>query len=146
MRTKFPVFLALFLLVGSAFGADVVGPGPYESPLPKESSVYAHVGPLNLVLPWNDLAAVYLFDINSKTNLVGGEAVVASIWRVQATVGAVMDLDGNGNPFIGGNLWLPNPVPAIAFLNDIKPGIFGGFDWRRGESMFGFKAAIPIFN
>lgn len=126
--------------------ADVVGAGPYVSPLPKvDGEIYAHVGPLNLTIPWQNVNVVYLYDFQSDRSLIGGEAVVASIWRIQATVGAVTSLAGNGSPFVGGNIWFPNPVPQIAILNEIKPGVFGGWDWTEGHSIFGVKAAYPIF-
>lgn len=128
--------------------ADIVGPGPAPDPviLPKVSqSIYAHVGALNLTVPWENVNVVYLFDVRSRTNLVGGEAVIARLWRLEGTLGAVTDIDGSGNPFVGGNLWFENPIPQLAILNQIKPGIFGGYNWQRGDAMFGFKAAMPIF-
>lgn len=122
-----------------------VGTGAYTPAPAPQSDIYFHIGPLNLNVPWDNVNAVYLYDLKGQRNLVGGEAVVASLWRVQATVGGITSLDGHGAPFFGGNLWFSNPIPQIAILNQIKPGIFGGWDWQRGAAMFGFKAAIPIF-
>lgn len=136
--------LLLFGFVAVA-KADVVGTGEYVSPLPGHTDTYFHVGALNLVVPWDNVNAVYLYDFQGQRNLVGGEAVVASIWRIQATVGGVTSLDGHGAPFVGGNLWFTNPIPSIAILSEIKPGVFGGWDWTRGQAIFGFKAAIPLF-
>jgi hypothetical protein len=126
--------------------ADIVGAGPAPVILPAATQdVYFHIGALNLNVPWDNVNVVYLYDLEGKRNLVGGEAVVASIWRLQATVGGVTSLDGQGAPFVGGNLWFTNPIPAIAILSEIKPGIFGGWDWTRGNAIFGFKAALPLF-
>ena len=123
-----------------------VGPGEYTPTTKLESSsIYYHIGPLNLTVPWDEVNAVYLFDLNAKRNLVGGEAVVATLWKLQATMGAVTSLDGKGAPFVGGNMWFPNPIPQLAILDQVKPGIFGGYDWVRGASMFGFKAAVALF-
>lgn len=128
--------------------ADVVGTGPAPNPVilpvPK-TPVYFHIGALNLTIPWDQVNVVYLYDLKGKRNLVGGEAVVASLWKFQGTVGAVTSLDGKGAPFIGGNMWFSNPIPQIAILNEIKPGIFGGWDWNKNAVMFGLKAAFPIF-
>lgn len=130
----------------SATALDVpVGTGPYVAPPTPTQDVYFHLGALNLTVPWDHINAVYLYDLNAQRNLVGGEAVVASLWRLQGTVGAVTSLEGRGAPYLGGNLWLPNPVPAIALLSQIQPGIFGGWDWSRGAPIWGFKAAISIF-
>src|SRR5206468_12699854 len=128
------------------FADDIVGPGPAPVIVPKPTqSIYYHIGPLNLNVPWENVNVVYLYDLQAARNLVGGEAVVASLWRLQGTVGAVTSLDGNGAPFVGGNLWFSNPLPQIAILNEVKPGVFAGYDWNRAAAMFGFKAAIPLF-
>lgn len=147
MRTKLLAFLAVFLMWPlRPAAADVVGTGPAPVIVPKaQESVYFHVGALNLTVPWDNVNVVYLYDLQGKRNLVGGEAVVARLWRLESTVGAVTSLDGHGAPFAGGNLWFENPVPAIAILGQIKPGVFGGYDWNKGAAMFGFKAAMPIF-
>lgn len=139
--------LSLFLLWPlRPAAADIVGPGEYQSPIPAQPSVYFHVGPLNLNVPWENVNVVYLFDVPSKTNLVGGEAVIATLWKFQGTFGAVTSLSGAGSPFVGGNLWFTNPIPQIAILNEIKPGIFGGFNFKDKVALFGFKAAFPVFN
>lgn len=137
-------------LAGLSRADSVVTAGPGAAPVPPAisgtSSIYYHIGALNLTIPWDNVNAVYMYDLNAKRNLVGGEAGIASLWIIQATVGAVTSIDGNGAPYVGGNIWLPNPIPQLAILNYIKPGVFGGYDWNRGASIFGFKAAIPIFN
>lgn len=122
-----------------------VGAGPYTVPTPKASDTYFHIGPLNMVVPWDHVNVVYLYDLRGKRNLVGGEAVFARLWILEGTGGAVTSLDGHGAPYVGGNIHFPNPVPQLAILNQIQPGIFGGYDFTRNSSIFGFKAAIAIF-
>lgn len=144
------IVLGMFIVgaLESAF-ADTAVVGPGAAPVivpPSDNSIYYHIGALNLTVPWEQVNVVYLYDLQGKRNLVGGESVIASLWRLQATVGAVTSLDGHGAPFVGGNLWFENPIPSVAILSQIKPGIFGGFDWQKGAAMFGFKAAFPVFN
>lgn len=146
----FIVIVAWMVVLGVSLShadTSVVGTGPAPVILPTTPQpVYFHVGALNLTVPWDDVNVVYLYDLQGKRNLVGGEAVVATLWKLQATVGAVTSLSGQGAPFVGGNLWFTNPLPQIAILSQIKPGIFGGYSWNDGAAIFGFKAAFPLFN
>lgn len=148
---KLALLVSLVLgLAGLSQADSVVTAGPGAAPVPPAtsgtSSIYYHIGALNLTIPWDNVNIVYLYDLEGKRNLVGGEAVVISLWRIQGTVGAVTSLDGNGAPFIGGNIWFDNPIPSVAILSQIKPGVFGGYSWVDGAAIFGFKAAFPIFN
>lgn len=152
MKMRLPVFviavavIALFGILESAF-ADIIGQGPAPVIVPSSTpnSVYYHIGALNLTVPWDQVNVVYLYDLEGKRNLVGGEAVVATLWHFEATAGAVTSIDGHGAPYIGGNLWFPNPIPQLAILNSVKPGVFGGYDWNRGAAMWGLKAAVSVF-
>ena len=148
MKKSLVLTLGLMFLPLRPAAADIVGTGPAPVIIPTvvPSPVYFHIGALNLTVPWDEVNAVYLYDLKGKRNLIGGEAVVATLWKIQGTVGGVTSLDGVGAPFVGGNLWFANPLPQIAILNQIKPGIFGGYDWNKQAAMFGFKASIPIFN
>lgn len=142
--------LLAFLLLASPLFADtsnIVGPGAAPVPIisPSNPGIYYHIGALNLTVPWDHINAVYLYDLVGKRNLMGGESVVATLWHVEATVGAVTGLDGHGAPYVGGNLWFSNPIPQLAILNEIQPGVFGGYDWNRGAAVLGLKAAIPLF-
>ena len=138
--------LGIVCLMSGIAHADVVGLG--EAPVivpPSNPGIYAHIGAINLTVPWDNVNVVYLYDLQGKRNLVGGEAVVATLWKLQGTVGAVSSLDGKGAPFIGGNLWFDNPIPQLAVFNTVKPGVFGGYDWNANAVMFGFKAAVALF-
>lgn len=148
MKKSLVLTAAMMFLPLRPAAADIVGTGPAPVPviLPTSASpVYFHVGALNLTVPWNDVNIVYLFDIPTRTNLVGGEAVVATLWKFQGTFGAVTSIEGAGAPFVGGNMWFSNPIPQIALLNEIKPGIFGGYDFRNKAVLWGFKAAFNVF-
>lgn len=122
-----------------------VGPGPYVATPKAAQPVYYHIGPLNLTVPWDEVNAVYLFDIPTRTSLMGGEAVIAQLWNLQGTAGAVISDTGEGSPFVGGNLWFPNPLPQVALLSQIKPGIFAGWDINRNSVVWGAKASMNIF-
>lgn len=104
-----------------------------------------HIGPLNLNVPFNELDVVYLYDVIAKRNLVGGETPVATLWRIQGTLGAVTSVDGKGAPYAGGKLVLPSLPTNLGFLAQVQPGIFGGYDWNRGSAIAGFKADLPLF-
>lgn len=110
-----------------------------------EEDVYANLGPIKLTIPWQNVSATYLYDAINKESLVGGETGFLRVWNIQGTLGAVTTLEGRGNPFVGANLELPNPMPSLAFLGDIKPGVFGGYSWNRGAAIFGVKASKSIF-
>lgn len=153
MKMRLPIFILAIVLIAviailSSAHADIIGtgPAPVIVPTTTPSPVYYHLGALNLTVPWDEVNVVYLYDLQGKRNMVGGETVVATLWRLQGTLGAVTSLDGIGAPFVGGNLWFSNPLPQIAILGQIKPGIFGGYDFNKSSAMFGFKASMPIFN
>lgn len=109
------------------------------------ADIYYSLGPLNLTIPWSDPQVTYLYDFQSKKNLVGGEMPIVSIWKLVATAGAVTSTDGIGTPFVGLNLELPNPTPQLAALASLHPGVFGGYNINRGQAMFGLKASLSIF-
>lgn len=138
--------ISAFFYISAHADTPIVGPGPAAVIVPVSNpGIYYHIGVLNLTVPWDNVNVVYLYDVKGKRNLVGGESVVATLWKLQGTVGAVTGLDGRGAPFVGGNLWFGNPIPQLAILNTVKPGIFGGYDWNAKAAMFGFKAAITLF-
>lgn len=107
--------------------------------------VYFSLGPLNLTLPWDNPQVTYLYDFEAKSSLVGGEAQLAQIWKFGVSAGAVTSLQGQGAPFVGVDLELPNPAPQFASLAAIHPGAFGGYNFTSGKAMFGLKASVAIF-
>lgn len=120
------------------------------------STVYANLGPLSLPVPWDNMNAVYLYNATDHMSEVGGELVLAQLKAgsfngnpidIDFTGGGVLDPTGNnvGTGFVGMNLWIPNPIPAIAVLSAIQPGVFGGYAINEHRWILGIKAAIPIF-
>lgn len=121
------------------------------------NTVYANLGPLSLPVPWDNINAVYLYNVTEKQNEVGGEAVFAQIKigtvnnnpvDINLTAGGVLNPGGStvGTGFAGFNLMLPvSASPALTWLAPIQPGLFGGFDINKHLWIFGLKAAIPIF-
>lgn len=110
------------------------------------ADVYYKLGALNLTVPWSDPQVTYLYDFQSQKSLVGGEMPIASLWKLEATAGAVTSIEGIGTPFLGLNLDLPNPAPMYAALSSLHPGVFGGYNFNSGQAMFGLKASLSIFN
>lgn len=130
------------------YAEQPVAPVPATAPA---SSIYFQTGPLSLTVPFENVSVVYLYDVVSKQSLVGGETPIAALknksgtFGVVATIGAVTSMSGQGNPFIGGNLMLPNPAPNFVWLGQIQPGFFGGYSPNGKHVMAGFKASINIF-
>lgn len=121
-------------------------PEPAVEPAPpNEPSVYVSFGKLNILLPFSEVSAVYLYDFVNNKNLLGGETPIAQYWKLQGTVGAVISTEGKGSPFIGTHLALPNPLPNFAALSHIKPGLFGGYDFNAKAWMGGLKVSTSIF-
>lgn len=103
-------------------------------------------GTVTVCLPFTDISATYLFDGVAKQSLVGAETPLIIWHKLQLTGGAVTSVEGNGAPFVGINLALENPIRNWVILSDIKPGVFFGRDWTRGENLIGVKASVSIFN
>lgn len=138
------VALSLFALLPAVAVEVPVGPG-VSPETPVGEDIYYHIGPLNLHVPWNHLSAVYLYDFEAERNLVGGEVIIARLWKIDGTAGLLTNSRGIGAPYLGGTLWIPNPIRLIAVLSQIQPGVFGGYDFNRESALWGIKAALPIF-
>lgn len=121
------------------------------------TTVYANIGPLSLVVPWDDMNAVYLYNVTEKENQVGGEMTFLQVkagsykgnpFDIDLTAGGVLDPTGKnvGTGFAGLNLALPNPLPQFTTLSAIQPGLFGGYDIGNHRWEFGLKASVNIFN
>ena len=121
------------------------------------TTVYANIGPLSLPVPWDMMNAVYLYDVPQHLSEVGGEMVFAQLKvgsyknnpvELNLTGGGVLVPNSNavGTGFGGMDLILPNIIPAIAQLNVIQPGLFGGYAINSHMWVFGIKAAVNIFN
>lgn len=142
--------LPLFIIVVAVMA--IIGVGVSHA----DATVYGHLGPLSLPIPWQNMNAVYLYNETDKSNEVGGEMVFAQLKAgtfqgnpidIDFTAGGVLDPSRSnvGTAFAGMNLWLPNPIPAISLLSAVQPGLFGGYEVSEHKWVFGLKAAIPVF-
>ena len=147
MKMRFPWFLPLvagMLLFGLLMPVHA-------------ASVGLPLGPLTLTIPWDNVNAVYLYNVTEKINEVGGEAVFAKIkigtlnnnpMDIDLTAGGVLNPTGStvGTGFAGFNFMLPvSNSPLLTWVAPIQPGLFGGYDIHNHLWIFGLKAAIPIF-
>jgi hypothetical protein len=125
--------LALLLLLGSVANAD--------------DNAFFKAGPLELNIPFKSAKVTYMFDFYADQNLVGGETPIASLWnRVEGTVGAVTSLDGQGTPFVGGNILIGNVLQRwVALPPDLVVGGFGGWNFQAEHPIYGLKASIKLW-
>lgn len=112
----------------------------------KADDVLFKLGTVNVLLPFSDVSATYLFDGVAKQSLVGAETPLVQWHKLTLSGGAVTSIQGEGSPFLGINLELPNPVANFTSLAGIKPGVFGGRNFNTNEYICGFKASVSIFN
>jgi|SRR6185436_10094153 len=110
-----------------------------------DDKILFSLGKVNVLLPFADVNAVYLFDGVAKQSLVGGETPLIQWHKLQFTGGAITSLDGSGSPFVGVNLVVDNPIPNYIALSGLNLGIFGGRNFNENEYMAGVKASVNIF-
>lgn len=105
------------------------------------------IGPLTFTVPLKTASLVYLYDFNAQRNLVGAETPFVSAWdKFEGTVGAVTSLDGNGSPFLGGNLIIGNVLAKYVTLpENFKIGGYGGYDVNSDSAIYGLKASTKIW-
>mgnify|MGYP006935474241 FL=1 len=117
------------------------------SPAFADDTAFFKLGPLSLNVPFKTASVTYLYDFNAKKNLVGGETPIVTLWeRLEGTVGAVTSLEGQGAPFVGGNLLLGNVLSRyIALPADLKVGGFGGWDFNSDAPIYGLKASYKLW-
>ena len=110
-----------------------------------DPTIFWSFGKLNVLVPFSDVSAVYLWDFVGQRSLLGAETPVLSAWKIQVTAGGVSSLDGRGSPIVGAHLALPNPVQNYASLSGLKPGVFGGRDFNTKAWIGGIKVSQSIF-
>lgn len=121
-----------------------------------DDNVYFKKGPLELTIPLKTARVTYLYDFHAKQNLVGGESPIIGLWndkkteaydpRVEGTVGAVTSLDGQGTPFVGGNILIGNVLDKYVSLpSDFAIGGFGGWNFNSDAPIYGLKASLKIW-
>ena len=111
-----------------------------------DDNAFFKIGPLALNIPLKTAQATYMFDFNAKQNLVGGETPVITLWdKVEGTVGAVTSLQGQGSPFVGGNIKLENVIEKYVSLGNISIGGFGGYNFNENKAIYGLKASTQLW-
>lgn len=108
---------------------------------------YFKAGPLELNIPLKTVKATYLYDFNADQNLVGGESPFITLWnRIEGVGGAVTSLEGQGTPFVGGNILIGNLLDRyITLPGDFSIGGFGGWNFRTDAAIYGLKASTKIW-
>lgn len=111
-----------------------------------DENAYFSYGPVKLTVPFKTADVVYLYDGLNKQSLVGGETTVATVWeRVSGTVGVITSLEGQGAPFIGGDVAIGNVADKFVSLGSIRIGGFGSYDFRAQRAMAGLKASLLLW-
>lgn len=116
--------------------------------------VFAHAddaffkaGPFEFNVPLKTARAVYLYDFRDEQTLLGAETPVITLWeRIEGTAGIVSSLEGQGAPFLGGNILIGNLLEKyVSWPEDIVVGAFIGHDFRMEHSIYGLKASIKLW-
>ena len=112
-----------------------------------DDNAYFKAGPLELNIPFKTAAVTYMYDFKAHQSLVGGETPIATLWgRVEGTVGAVTSLDGQGTPFVGGNVLIGNLIEKwVTLPSDFKIGGFGGWNFHSEAPIYGLKTSMRIW-
>jgi len=121
----------------------LVAPLQYVSADP----VFFRSGPLSLSIPFKSAQVTYMYDFHESQNLVGGETPFITLWdRVQGTFGGVTSLQGQGTPFVGGNIIIGNLLDKwITLPSDLLFGGFGGWDFNTEKPIYGIKASVRLW-
>lgn len=120
---------------------------PLRPAAAQEDPAFVKYGPLSLNVPLKTAAVTYMFDFHANENLVGGETSIVTLFdRVEGTVGAVTSLQGQGTPFVGGNMLIGNLVDKwVSLPADFKLGGFGGWNFNTEKPIYGLKASVAIW-
>lgn len=112
-----------------------------------DDAAFFKIGPLSLNVPFKTGMVTYMYNFHANKNLVGGETVLATVWnRIEGTAGAVTSLEGQGTPFVGGNILIGNLLDRwVSLPPDLRIGGFGGFDFNADEPIYGLKASIRLW-
>lgn len=114
------------------------------------ATIYVNLGALKLYLPVaSGLDTSYLWDLNNKRSLVGGETPVATYKNFTLVAGGVTSLDGQGAPFARVYYSLSNPVSNFwEALNKVNLGAFAGKDFSIGGKasyIYGLGASYKLW-
>ena len=138
MKFRLPLFVIAIAFMALVFGIQQAF---------ADDPAFFKYGPLSLNIPLKTASVVYMFDFKQNRNLVGGETSIVTLWnRIEGTVGAVTSLQGQGTPFVGGNILVGNLVDRwITLPADFKLGGFGGYDFHSDLPIYGLKASVAIW-
>ena len=112
-----------------------------------DDNAFFKAGPLSLNIPLKTVRATYMYDFHASQNLVGGETPFISAWdKIEGDFGAVTSLEGQGTPFIGGNILIGNVLDKYVTLpSDLAVGGFGGWNFNSEQPIYGVKASVKIW-
>ena len=110
----------------------------------EEPKVLFNFGSFRAYVPFTEIRAVSLFDFVNKETLVGGETAFGGWKSVEFTAGAVTSLQGEGAPYLGGNLIFGNPLEKYIPIEGLNPGIFTGYDFNTGTWLYGVKISKSL--
>lgn len=115
-----------------------------------DSTLYVNLGSVKLYVPVaSGVDVSYLWDLNNKQSLVGGETPIVTYQNFTLNGGAVTSLNGNGAPFARVFYSLPNPVGALwSALDSFHAGAFVGKDFSIGGKasyLYGIGASKKIW-
>lgn len=112
----------------------------------QSTDAYFEIGPLALTIPLRTADLAYLYDFRRGQNLVGADTPVFRLWnRFSGVIGAVTSLDGQGTPYVGGDLELGETLGNLTSLGPVKIGGWGGYNFRNDEAVGGLKASVKLW-
>ena len=113
-----------------------------------DPTVLFDFGIVKLNMPFTQVDVVALYDMRTKSGLVGGQTPLANVvpMKINLVGGAVTSSDGQGTPYIGLE-WggVPNPASQWFAIEQLHPGIFAGRNFHTDEYIWGLKASLSIF-
>lgn len=97
---------------------------------------------VEILVPFTDVGAVYLYDFIGNESLVGAETDILRFTKAKdltITAGAVTDVAHSGIPFVGAH------VPIKLKFKPLDLGIFLSRNIEKGKNMAGIKASVKFW-
>lgn len=112
-----------------------------------DDNAFFKIGPLEMNIPFKTTRATYLYDFRNSQNLVGAETPIFTFFgKIEETVGVVTSLEGQGTPFVGGNVIIDNVLDKwITLPPEFSLGAFGGYNFRTEGPIYGLKGSYKIW-
>jgi hypothetical protein len=108
---------------------------------PAHADLDVSIGDLNLQVPFAETEVVSLYDVIGKKGFAGLETPVAKYRTIEASIGAVSDVELRGMPFLG----VRREVKAGLFKDSFYIGVWLGRDFRSNVYRGGIKASKPLW-